>query len=300
MDFFAGRSCYNSCKFEYPWNTFPAKMDNVGPEFGRIATSISANGDFTFVKNDEMFISSSLLTSAKLVAEKSNLILVPPQREQNKSLNNFDQLFEERSCKHQYCIAECSEYESTQQKTAFNNLNSSILIVSRVSGSCTILNPSNTAKISKLNSIFNVRNQLCIDMYSHIYLDSFYNNLWIYNPFQDEFARFNLIELEASSRMAKVALQRSSSSPAYSSTHEMPLPTSLMSLNQLNALSHPTNHFMHNIPSALQSDITVPLTDYSGLRQSPQQLGIEMLSFLTSLTYSHLLGKIVSLYSTVF
>lgn len=380
-----GRLPYNSCKLErYAWNAFPGKMENVGPTYGRIATWISSTGDFTYVKYDEMLLSANLLTSAKLVADRNSLILIPPSNDggggggrssssssRPKKGEDFDRLFEEKSCKHLYCsilesssggkddgrkeTASAASWAAVVESTAaaavpkFNNLHPNILVISRLNGACSLLSPTAAAKaLSKqlntggggggrshcslcaavVNAPLDIGggNQLNFDAYSSVLLDRYYHNCWTYNAQLDEFARFNLVELEAAGKMGRlheevhrqqaltlqqqsVSLLAPQNAPALSERQQhkeqlhqqhqicstqaemIKFPNSLFNLNQLNTLAFTATVFMQNVPSALMADITVPLVDYCAPRQTPQQLGIELLSFLTSLTYSHLLGR---------
>nr|XP_027195486.1 E3 ubiquitin-protein ligase MYCBP2-like [Dermatophagoides pteronyssinus] len=91
-----GRRPYEFCQLNtFQWNTFPDRMDCIGPEFGRIATQISASGDFTFIRYDEILLSSEMFAKSKLLAEKNNLILIPPNCSSNHDKYNQVCRFEE-------------------------------------------------------------------------------------------------------------------------------------------------------------------------------------------------------------
>ena len=276
---FLGRQNYNSCKFEYPWNSFPARVDHIGPEYGRTATSVSVSGDYTFIKYDEkLFSLTNLLTSAKLIAERSNLILIPPRVRQTQ---NFDKLFEERLCKHVYCLeVDQNGIDHEPPKIVFNNLKRNVLIISRSTGAFSVLSREATKKTTKWYTLIDMENQINFELYSSVLLDKYYNNLWTYNAHRSEFARFNLIELEASSNIKHLSSSKSGW-----------MASCCTNLPHLNAVIFPTIQYMSDVPSALQPDMCLPLVSNCSLKHSPQQLATELLSLLSSLTRSRLLGK---------
>ncbi|MGV4385741.1 hypothetical protein ACPWR0_24050, partial [Pandoraea pneumonica] len=87
--------------------------------------------------------------TAKLMIEKNNLILISPKVSHKK---NFDELFEEKSCKHEYCKSLDGTSSYSSEQNGFNNLNTNVLLISRTNGTCSILNPSSSSKLEKLTN----------------------------------------------------------------------------------------------------------------------------------------------------
>lgn len=251
-------------------------MYEIGPENGRIASWISASNNSTFVKFDEILLSANWFRKAKLMVDNGNLILIPPLLNHKK---NFDELFEEQNCKHAHC-----KESSSSPAIGFNNLCSNILIVSRVNGLCSILDPSSSSVRWNRYQI-NQLDQINFNQYSAIFIDRFYSNLWCFNSYREEFSRFSLISLEASAKMEQLAEEKCHSNANW----EAKFPTSLWSMHRLNA-SNVTQH-LKIIPSVLQPDISMFHLEYYPMRHSTLQMGIELFSTLTSLTYCRLLGK---------
>lgn len=87
-----------------PWHSFPNVVPNIGPRWGRRATWISAAGDQTYIKIDE--INSINLTKSTVMANKACIILIPHQ---NEHANSFKSLV---ISKHD---GTCSSYSGVDQ-----------------------------------------------------------------------------------------------------------------------------------------------------------------------------------------
>lgn len=249
-------------------------MENIGPSWGRIASFINASGDFSFIKYDEILVSPNLLTQAKLMVERNNLILIPPTNWEVSGEN-----VSEEKCTHNLCKKFCGQ--TIEKEPTFNNLNTNILILSRINGSCMVLNRSGSFGQASNHSD---KAQFDFEQYSSIFIDKFYHNLWTFNSDRDEFARFDLISLEATVKLAKIHADRSKTSIS------IKFPNSWNNLHPLNDGDSSSTKHLSNIPSVLQPNLSLPLIECTNLTKTPQQLGIEILSLLTSLTYSHLFG----------
>ncbi|CAK9251744.1 unnamed protein product [Sphagnum jensenii] len=55
---------------DFAWNAIPAIIPNIGQQYGRKATFISASGDHTFIKFDESLINPLSLSSARVIANR--------------------------------------------------------------------------------------------------------------------------------------------------------------------------------------------------------------------------------------
>lgn len=246
-------------------------MENIGPSSGRIASFINASGDFSFIKFDEILISPNLLTKAKLVVERNNLILMPPVNWEVKAEENRE--VSEDKCTHDLC--EEVGGQITEKVPTFNNLKSNILIISRINGSCTVLNHNQSSNIY-------IKSPVEFDQCSSIFIDKYYHNLWTFNMERDEFARFNLITLAATDKISKIHKDRSKS-------NYIKFPSSWDTLHPLNIINESSNAQLDYILT-LQPNFSIPFIENTNLKKTPQQLGIELLSLFTSLTYSHLFG----------
>lgn len=70
---------------DYKWNAMPGLVPNLGPQFGRRATWISAFGDHTFIKFDESLINPSTLPSARVIANRRCIVIIPHDQEESFS-----------------------------------------------------------------------------------------------------------------------------------------------------------------------------------------------------------------------
>lgn len=62
---------------KFLWNCTPGQVTNIGPNYGKRASWISASGDQTFIKIDESLVTGSMLSKLNVVADKSTILLIP-------------------------------------------------------------------------------------------------------------------------------------------------------------------------------------------------------------------------------
>lgn len=259
-------------------------MDEIGPEFGRIAIKIQATGDFTFVKYDEILLSTNMFLQTKLIADKNNLMLIPPTQSSTNTLNvkNMDndqtKNVKEKKCRHLFCaekLATNNDNSLIKCSISFNNLNSNILIISRTNGICSILKQSKT-----FNDIDSKR--INFDQYSSLFVDKFYQNLWAYSSCSDDISRFNLISIKMSTKINQIFQNRKNCS--------LPLPTSMFGNFSKFHFESTFNKDLKYLPSIVQPNMAMPVSDKCLMKKTMEQISLELLSSLSSFTYSYLLG----------
>ncbi|RWS30275.1 E3 ubiquitin-protein ligase MYCBP2-like isoform X6, partial [Leptotrombidium deliense] len=75
------------------WNATPGLVPNIGPQYGRRATWIGASGYYTFIKLDESLINPSTLPSARVLANKRCIVIVPSEHSKNDAKLDSDSCF---------------------------------------------------------------------------------------------------------------------------------------------------------------------------------------------------------------
>ena len=110
---------------DYAWNATPGLIPYIGPQFGRKATWISCSGDHTFVKFDESLINPMSLSSARIMANRKCIVIVPP----NYSTNFSDY-----------------KYESNER--VFRSL-----VINRSDGSCKTFNDQDQLELSNFSAV---------------------------------------------------------------------------------------------------------------------------------------------------
>lgn len=266
-----GRNSFKICQLcpAYIWNAFPDRINGFGPDFDRLATQIRASGDFSFVKFDQILLNSTKFNRTKLICEDQNLILVPPAS-RNFEMNSIFIDSSPNNCQHSHCQSLREDSFSSDQLENSKDSSANILIISRTNRNCSIVKKSNDIS------------QIDFNRYSSVLIDKYYRNLWAFDPNINEFARFNLIALEISDRLDKF---KQSKFFDYSS---LP-PNSLLSSSFTDLDNGGSKHIIYT-PSPIKPNIAVPFRSHCLMRKKPDQVAIELLSLLTSLTYSQLFG----------
>jgi E3 ubiquitin-protein ligase MYCBP2 len=117
---------------DFAWNAIPAIIPNIGQQYGRKATFISASGDHTFIKFDESLINPLSLSSARVIANRRCIAIIPSNSEMSTSVND---------CR----------YDSSER--TFHSL-----VISRADGSCKSFNTSDQLELSNFSAV-------CLDNY---------------------------------------------------------------------------------------------------------------------------------------
>ena len=117
----------NPSAIDFSWNAIPAPIPNIGQQFGRKATFISASGDHTFIKFDESLINPLSLSSARVIANRRCIAIIPSNSEKSGA-------------------AKDSRYESMERQ--FHSL-----VISRSDGICKSFNSSDQLELSNFSAI---------------------------------------------------------------------------------------------------------------------------------------------------
>jgi len=120
---------------DFAWNAIPGVIPNIGQQFGRKATFISASGDHTFIKFDESLINPLSLSSARVIANRRCIAIIPSNSDMSASVTD-------------------NRFESNER--TFHSL-----VISRADGSCKSFNTPDQLELSNFSAV-------CLDNYYDI------------------------------------------------------------------------------------------------------------------------------------
>ncbi|XP_054168107.1 E3 ubiquitin-protein ligase MYCBP2-like [Oppia nitens] len=105
---------------EYGWNAMPGTIPNIGQQFGRRATYITASGDHTFIKYDESLINPLSLSSSRVIANRRCIAIIPSSAEMMASTkdNRYERQF--NSLVINRLDGTCKTFSSSDQLELFN------------------------------------------------------------------------------------------------------------------------------------------------------------------------------------
>lgn len=110
---------------DYAWNATAGLIPYIGPQYGRKATWISCSGDHTFVKFDESLINPMSLSSARMMANRKCIVIVPPNNSSN-----------------------ISDYKYESNERVFRSL-----VINRSDGSCKTFNDQDQLELSNFSAV---------------------------------------------------------------------------------------------------------------------------------------------------